>query len=142
MWLLQRAMVTATEPSWCGKVYDNRLAIALYYLHALVEFVLGAIKLRGKYAGVAMPVEAAKFARHHGVALIALALLSGECARRRLVSTPAGLLCSLVLSFFHTGAIAVMIYDLHLGPVALHIPFAAAFAIHTAAHNVPPSKEE
>ena len=133
--------MTVSNPDWCGKLYDNRLAIALYYAHALVEFVLGAIKLRGTYNGIIMPVEAAKFARHHGMALLALALLSGECARRRLVSTPAGLLCSLVLCFFHTGAVAVMMYDLHFGPVALHIPFAALFAIHTAAHSVPPSKE-
>ena len=133
--------MTVTDPSWCGKFYDNRIGIALYYVHALVELVLGAIKLRGTYAGIVMPLEAAKFARHHGVALLALALLSGECARRRLVSSPAGLLCSLVLCFFHTGAVAVMAFDLHFGPVALHIPFAAAFAIHTAAHNVPPSKE-
>ena len=134
--------MTVTNRSWRSKLYDNRLALILYYAHALVELVLGALKLRGSYTGVTMPVDTAKFVRHHGVALLALALLSGECARRGLVSTSAGSLCSLVLCFFHTGAVAVMMYDLHFGPVALHIPFAALFAIHTAAHSVPPSKED
>jgi hypothetical protein len=119
----------------------NRLVPGIYIAHALVELVLGALKLRGSYAGLTMPDEATKFARHHGMALLALALLSGECARRGLTSTAAGGLCSLVLCFFHTGAVAVMTYDLHLEAVALHVPFAAAFAVHAAAMSVPPDKE-
>ena len=121
---------------------QNRLVLALYIAHALLELVLGGLKLvKGSYSGLTMPDEAAKFARHHGIALLALALLGGECARRGLTSTAAGGLCSLVLALFHTGAVAVMTYELHFGPVALHIPFAAAFAIHTAAMSVPPDKE-
>ena len=119
---------------------QTRIVPALYVTHALVELVLGALKLRGSYAGLTMPDEATKFARHHGMALLALALLSGECVRRGLASTAAGGLCSFVLAFFHTGAVAVMTYELHFEAVALHVPFAAAFAIH-AAMSVPPDKE-
>ena len=90
---------------------QTRIVPALYVTHALVELVLGALKLRGSYSGLTMPDEATKFARHHGMALLALALLSGECARRGLASTAAGGLCSFVLAFFHTGAVAVMTYS-------------------------------
>ena len=52
-----------------------------------------------------------------------------------------GGLCSIVLAIVHTFAVAVMTYELHLEAVALHIPFAGAFAIHAAAMSVPPDKE-
>jgi hypothetical protein len=119
----------------------NRLVPVLYITHALVELALGALKLRGSYAGLTTPDEAARFVRHHGLGLLALALLSGECARRGLTSTAAGGLCSLVLAFFHTGAVVVLTYEQHFEAVALHVPFAAAFAIHAAAMSVPPDKE-
>ena len=73
--------------------------------------------------------------------MLALALVSGECARRQFTSTAAGGLCSIVLAIVHTGAVALMTYELHFEAVALHIPFAAAFAIHAAAMSVPPDKD-
>ena len=106
------------------------LYFVLYIAHAILEVVLGVIKLRGRYADMPMPDGAAKFARHHGVCLIALALLGGECARRRLINTPTGALCSLVLCVFHAGAVLVMVYDLHLKVLVLHTPFAIGFFWH------------
>ena len=77
----------------------------------------------------------------NGIALVAVALLSGLTSTKGLASTAAGGLCSLLLAAFHTGAVAVMTYNLHFEAVALPIPFAAAFAIHAAAMSVPPDKE-
>ena len=109
------------------------LWLLLYVAHTLLETALGAVKLRGKYAGLDnMPAEAAKFARHHGVSLLALALLGGECTRRGLIKTEAGALCSLVLCFFHAGAVAVMAYDSNTKVVLTHLPFAIAFGLHAA----------
>ena len=47
----------------------------LYQAHAALELVLGGIKLRGTYKGVVMPLGTEKFVRHHGVSLLAIALL-------------------------------------------------------------------
>ena len=106
------------------------LAILLYYAHALAQCLLGAKKLRGTYSGVVVAPEAAKFARHHGVSLLALALLGALCVRRGFVHTPTGTMCSQVLCVFHLGAALVMLYDANFLPVLLHAPFALAFAWH------------
>ena len=108
-------------------------AFWLYIAHALLELVLGAVKLRGTYSGISMPPEAAKFAQHHGISLLALALLGGECARRDLIHTPTGALCSLVLCFFHTGAVIVMAFHSNTAVVLTHAPFALGFAVHAIA---------
>ena len=47
----------------------------LYQAHAALELVLGGMKLRGTYKGVDMPLGTEKFVRHHGVSLLAIALL-------------------------------------------------------------------
>ena len=47
----------------------------LYAAHAALELVLGGVKLRGTYKGVDMPPGTEKFVRHHGVSLLAIALL-------------------------------------------------------------------
>ena len=114
-------------------VYVEVLPFLLYIAHTLLETALGAVKLRGKYAEVdSMPPEAAKFCRHHGISLLALALLGGECARRGLINTQTGALCSLVLCAFHAGAVAVMAYDSNMKVVVTHLPFAIAFGLHAA----------
>ena len=75
-----------------------------------IELVLGAIKLRGKYSGLDMPPGADKFARHHGVSLLALALLGALVLRDGVVDKPAGKLSSKVLAAFHGGCVLVMLH--------------------------------
>ena len=106
---------------------------ALYLLHFLVELILGAIKMRGTYSGLdaSCAPSIAKFARHHGVSLMALALLSFEVWRRDLIRTPTGSIVSLVLAFFHTGTMLVMIHAINIRVVLIHVPFAAGFWMHT-----------
>jgi hypothetical protein len=125
-------------------------ATLLFIAHAFLEFGLGAIKLRGTYAGLqtcgteaaaisdvpappCMPPEAAKFARHHGICILALGLLGGECARRQLVQTEFGKLTALVLGFFHAGCTLVMVQAINLKVVAMHAPFAIGFLWHALA---------
>ncbi len=107
----------------------------LYAAHALVELVLGAVKLRGRYSGMEMPDGAEKFARHHGVALLAIALLGAETLRRGLVRTAAGTMVSLVLCAFHAGCVAVMLHAAIANRAALNVAFMhAPFAIGFGAH--------
>ena len=56
-------------------VSTKTLVVALYVVHTVLELVLGFIKLRGTYSGMTMPPGAERFVRHHGVSLLALALL-------------------------------------------------------------------
>ena len=115
-------------------------AVFLYLVHTLLELVLGAVKLRGTYSGLEnMPDGAAKFARHHGVALLSLSLLGAETLRRRLVHTEAGTMVSGVLAGFHTGAVVVMLHAAHLKVVYIHLPLAIGFAVH--AMTAPPSRK-
>ena len=104
----------------------------MYAAHAVVEMVLGAVKLRGSYSSVVLPPGAEKFARHHGVALLSLALLGALALGRGLVNTEAGEVVSLVLASFHTGAVLVMVHAMNAKVVFLHAPFAVGFAWHAA----------
>ncbi len=111
------------------------LPMVLYASHSALELVLGTIKMRGTYSGFAMPEGADKFARHHGVALLALALLGALVMRRGLVRTPTGSLVSTVLAAFHFGCVMVMIHAMSrhgkgAKVAVLHAPFAAGFAWH------------
>ena len=108
-------------------------AALLYLAHALLEFALGGIKLRGTYSGIPdMPPAGAKFARHHGCALLALALLGFLVWQRKLVHTETGAVVSLVLAAFHSACVLVMVHALNLKVVLIHAPFAVAFIIHTS----------
>ena len=119
------------------------LVVALYVAHTLLELVLGGVKLRGTYSGMTMPPGAERFARHHGISLLALALLGGLVLRGcssqpphdRLCHTDTGAVVSTVLAFFHAGAVLIMLHALHttgagLNVVLLHTPFAVAFTWH------------
>eukprot|EP00966_Prymnesium_polylepis_P187669 4350650-Prymnesium_polylepis.1 len=108
----------------------SSVATQLYISHTLLELVLGAIKLRGTYSGFEMPPGTEKFARHHGVALLSLALLGALVLARRLIDTAAGEVCSTVLAFFHAGAVIVMLHALNGKVVLLHLPWALGFAWH------------
>ena len=112
---------------------QGKAAAALFWLHTVLELVLGLVKLPGTYSGLEMPLEAAKFARHHGISLLALALLGGLTASRGLISTPTGQLVSTCLAFFHAGATTVMLHAANFKIVLLHAPFAVGFAWHAAA---------
>ena len=81
--------------------------LLLFLVHTVVEIGLGLVKLRGRYAGFEMPPGAEKFARHHGVSLLSLALLGGLVLFRRSWAGPEGLLASTVLAFFHLGCVCV-----------------------------------
>jgi hypothetical protein len=115
----------------------------LFLCHFLLELVLGAVKLRGTYSGVVLPEGTDRFVRHHGVSLLAIALLGGLVWWRRLGETQTGSLASVVLAAFHAGCVAVMLHAYALGSgdaaaakgaikvMAMHAPFALAFAAHS-----------
>lgn len=110
-----------------------RYVKALYVAHTLLEFVLGAIKLRGKYAGfdiAACAPGAEKFARHHGVALLSLAALGEEVLRRRLCHSTTAEVISAALAVFHWGCVLVMLQAWSLHTLAMHLPFAIGFTWH------------
>ena len=119
---------------WCAgpDVQVQTRAVVLYLTHTMLELVLGWMKVfKGSYSGLDdigdMPLGAEKFARHHGIALLSLALLSGLVLARGLTKSETGEVCSLVLAFFHVGAVAIMVHALNLKVVALHVPFALGF---------------
>ena len=129
------------------------LVVALYVVHTVLELVLGSIKLRGTYSGMTMPPGAERFARHHGVSLLALALLGGLALRGRssqpphdrLCHTDTGAVVSTALAFFHAGAVLVMLHALlttgaGLNVVLLHTPFAVAFTWHARINKANNSK--
>jgi hypothetical protein len=107
----------------------------MFVAHAVLELMLGAMKLRGRYEGQAVAGPEAKFIRHHGVALLALALLGGLVWWRKLVETETGRLASAVLFSFHGGAAAVHAHAWADGSVksaatfAMHLPFAIGFLL-------------
>ena len=115
----------------------------LYLAHFLLELVLGGVKLKGSYSPLDLAScsdgtaeAAAKFCRHHGVSLLAIAALGGIVLARRLTNTATGEVVSLVLSLFHAGAVAVMVHASHWPVAATHAPFAIAFAWHAMAAPV------
>ena len=112
----------------------SKAAYYLYLAHFLLELVLGALKLRGTYSGIDMSCApgSAKFARHHGVSLLAIALLGGEVLRRRMCDSVTGEVASFVLASFHTGCVLVMLHAINLKVVAIHAPFAIGFWWHYA----------
>jgi hypothetical protein len=124
-------------------VSTKTLVVALYVVHTVLELVLGFIKLRGTYSGMTTPPGAERFVRHHGVSLLALALLGGLALRGRsslpphdrLCHTDTGSVVSTALAFFHAGAVLVMLHAVlttgtGLNVVLLHTPFAVAFTWH------------
>ena len=108
-------------------------AAMLFLVHALLELVLGAMKLRGRYEGQSAAGPEAKFIRHHGVALLSLAMLGGLVWWRKLVDTETGKVVSMTLFAFHGGAAAVHAHAWADGSVksastfAMHLPFALGF---------------
>lgn len=123
---------------------SHNFVVALYVAHTILELILGGIKLRGKYSHLPgpMPDGAERFARHHGISLLSLALLGGLALgpspsdrATRLCHTETGSLASTVLAFFHSGAVAVMLHawlttGAGLNVVLTHAPFALAFIWH------------
>jgi hypothetical protein len=109
------------------------VAIAIYALHTILETVLGMIKMRGRYSGDKVAGPQAKFIRHHGIALLSLALLGGLVWRQKLIETPTGRIASSTLCFFHAGAALVHVHAFVAGSTAsaataaMHLPFAVAF---------------
>mmetsp|Transcript_1256 Transcript_1256/g.3535 ORF Transcript_1256/g.3535 Transcript_1256/m.3535 type:complete len:131 (-) Transcript_1256:133-525(-) len=117
------------------KNYDSTVgspAFLLYFAHFFVELVLGAVKLKGTYSSVDISCApgAEKFARHHGVSLIALAIAGGEVLRRGLLNTVTAEVVSFAMAIFHTGTMVVMLHALHLKVVCIHAPFAVGFWVH------------
>ena len=112
--------------------FSSRNTIEYIFLaHFFLELGLGLLKLRGKYAGFDAPAGMEKFARHHGVSLLSLALAGWLIYRQRLAFSAAGVVAALVLCAFHSGAVAVMLADGGGGALkvlAMHAPFAVASA--------------
>ena len=116
----------------------------IFLAHFFLELGLGLLKLRGKYAGFDAPVGMEKFARHHGVSLLSLALAGWLIYRQRLAFSAAGVVAALVLCAFHSGAVAVMLADGGGGALkvlAMHAPFAVAFGWHAFENRVLMSSE-
>jgi len=121
-------------------------ASLLYIAHTLLELVLGAVKLRGRYSAMETPLGAERFVRHHGISLLSLALLGGLVYTKRLVHTPLGSVASATLAFFHAAAVLVMCHAWlqtgeGLNVAFTHTPFAIGFALH-AAFGSRPYREE
>jgi len=79
-----------------------------YAAHALTELILGALKLRGRYAHEAPGSRSGKskmYVRHHAASLLAHALLGALVLHAGLVDTRVGQGASLVLATFHGGAV-------------------------------------
>ena len=79
-----------------------------YAAHALTELILGALKLRGRYAHEAPGSRSGKskmYVRHHAMSLLAHALLGALVLHAGLVDTRVGQGASLVLATFHGGAV-------------------------------------
>ena len=112
-----------------------RMSGTLYLVHAILELGLGAMKLRGRYDGQKEAGPEAKLIQHHGVALLALALLGGLVWYCKLGETETGQITSAVLCFFHAGAAAVHAHAWSTGSAksasvfAMHLPFALLFLL-------------
>ena len=106
------------------------LSEVLFLVHTLIETVLGAVKLRGKYSKLALPDGAERYVRHHGVSLLGLALLGFLVLYRRQVHAEAGAIAAIALAFFHAGALCAA-YGGHGPPLLLmHGGMAIGFAVH------------
>ena len=82
--------------------------LLLFTAHTLLEAGLGAVKVsKGGYKGFDMPPGGEKFARHHGVSLMSLALLGACVLARRSWSEPEGYLASIVICAFHAGCVFI-----------------------------------
>ena len=127
------ALPLPTPPS------PSHALILLYVAHTLLEVVLGAMKLRGRYQHEAPGSRSARsemYARHHGFSLLALALLGGLVWWHNMIDTPTGQGASAVLALFHGGAVAAFLQTYAVGAIPLtkvvvpHLPFAVGFALH------------
>ena len=118
-------------------------ANALYLAHAVLELVLGVLKLRGRYQhetpGQRSP-RSAMYVRHHGFALLSLAYLGALVWWRGLVNTTVGGDVSIVLMLFHGGAVFAFRPAWEAGAIPTaklllpHFPFAFGFLWHI--HNL------
>ena len=111
----------------------------LFLMHAILELVLGALKLRGRYSHEVPGSRSARdemYVRHHGFSLLSLALLGYLVWREGLVDTPTGRGASSVLAVFHGGAVAAFLQTYATGAIGIgkvivpHLPFAVAFMWH------------
>lgn len=106
----------------------TRVGVFVFTLHTLLELFLGAIKvIKGGYKGFEMPPGGEKFAMHHGVSLMSLALLGGLVLHRRSWSMEEGFMVSLVLCCFHAGCVAIRP---DAAVLLLHGLLAIGFAYH------------
>ena len=115
----------------------------VYLAHVMLETVLGAMKLRGRYShqpkGARTDERTAAYVRHHGFSLLAHALLGWLVWQRGRVHSETGRMASSVLALFHGGPVAAFALAWHRGamPTAKilvpHAPFALLFAWHAAA---------
>ena len=117
-----------------------------YAAHAVVELILGALKLRGRYAHEAPGSRSGKskmYVRHHAASLLAHALLGALVLHAGLVDTRVGQGASLVLATFHGGAVgaaftAWMTGELPIWKVFVpHSPFAIIFLVHALGSAAP-----
>ena len=111
----------------------------LFLSHAILELVLGAIKLRGRYAHEtpsSRSARSAMYVRHHAFSLLALSLLGYFVWRDDAADTPAGRDASWIFFVFHGGAVAAFTHAWANGAIPLgkvvvpHLPFAVAFLAH------------
>lgn len=119
---------SGTVPGASAPGGADKAATLIFGLHTLVELVLGGIKLRGKYANFELPPGAEKNVRHHGVALLALALLGAMVLARgegRMLAPGEGRMATTVLCAFHGGCCLAGVTG---GILALHGAFFLAFA--------------
>ena len=119
---------SGTAPGDAEPGGGDKAATLIFALHTLVELVLGAIKLRGKYANLELPPGAEKNVRHHGVALLALALLGAMVLARgegRMLAPGEGRMATTVLCAFHGGCCLAGVTGAIL---VLHGSFFLAFA--------------
>ena len=112
----------------------------LYLAHTLLEVVLGAIKLRGRYQHQtrgAIDARSQMYIRHHGFSLLALALCGYYVWQHDLADTPTGVACSTALAVFHGGAVLSFSLAYLEGAIPFakviipHAPFAVLFGVHS-----------
>jgi hypothetical protein len=111
----------------------------LYLAHAVLELILGAIKLRGRYQhetpGARLP-RSEMYTRHHGFSILSLSLLGYLVWLHDLTDSPTGRAASAVLALFHGGAVVSFLYAWSQGGIPLskvivpHSPFALGFSFH------------
>ena len=116
----------------------------LYLAHVLLEIVLGAIKLRGRYShevpGARTPRDR-MYVRHHAFSLLSLALLGYLVWKADMVDTQVGRSASLVLFVFHGGACVAFTHAwlnsaIKFGKIIVpHGPFALLFGLHAAGYG-------